>query len=122
MDKQVDNQRKLTETLKRCAEKNIVLNEDKQQTGLTEIAFHGHRITKDSVKVDEAKVQAIRNMPKPVDVAGMRRLFGMTQYMSRFLPDLAKTLKPTHALTRKDTPFVWSTECENAFATLKKTF
>ena len=36
---QIDNQRKLTETWKRCAEKNIVLNEDKQQTGLTEITF-----------------------------------------------------------------------------------
>ena len=40
--------------------------------------------------------------------------------MSRFLPDLAETLEPIRALTRKDTPFVWSTECENAFATLKK--
>ena len=67
-------------------------------------------------------MQAIRNMPKPVDVAGMRRLCGMTQYMARFLPDLAKTLEPIHALTWKDTPFAWSTECENAFATLKKTF
>ena len=36
---QIDNQRKLAETLKRCAEKNIVLNEDKQQTGLTKITF-----------------------------------------------------------------------------------
>ena len=89
---QIDNQRKLAETLKRCVEKNIVLNEDKQQTGLIEITFHGHRITKDGVKVDEAKVQAIRNMPKPVNVAGVRRLCGMTQYISRFLPDLAETL------------------------------
>ena len=47
---QVENQRKLSETLKWCAEKNIVLNEDKQQTGFTEIAVHGHRITKDGVK------------------------------------------------------------------------
>ena len=39
---------------RRCAEWNIVLNEDKQQAGLTEIKFHGHRITKDGVKVDEA--------------------------------------------------------------------
>ena len=59
-------------------------------------------------------------MPKPVDVAGVRRLCGMIQYMSRLLPDLAKTLEPMRALTRKDTPFVWSTECENAFVTLKK--
>ena len=71
---QIDNQRKLTKTLKRCAEKNNVLNEDKQQTGLTEIIFHGHRIIKDGVKIDEAKVQAIRNMPAPTDVAGVKRL------------------------------------------------
>ena len=55
----------------------IVLNEDKQQTGLTEITLHGHRITKDGVKVDQAKVQGICNMPKPVHVAGMRRLCDM---------------------------------------------
>ena len=108
-EEQVDNQRKLTETLERCAKKTIVLNEDKQQSGLSKIAFHGHRITKDGIKVDEAKVQAIHDMPKLVDVAGVRCLCGMTQYMSRFLPDLAETLEQIRALTRK-----------NAFATLKK--
>ena len=92
--------------MKRCAEKNIVLNEDKKQTGLTEITFHGHRITKDGVKIDEAKVQAIRNMPAPTDVAGVKHLCGMVQYMSRFMPDLAGTLEPIRALTRKDTQFV----------------
>ena len=59
-------------------------------------------------------MQAIRDMLQPVDVAIVRRLGGMTQYMSRFLPDLAETLEPIRVLTRKDTPFVWSTECENA--------
>ena len=117
---QIDNQQKLTKTLKRCAEENIVLNEDKQQTGLTEITFHGHRITKDGVKADEAKVQAIRDMPAPTDVAGVKRLCGMVQYMSRFLPDLAETNEPIRALTRKDTPFVWSMECKNAFDRLKR--
>ena len=51
---QRDNKQKLAETLKRYAEKNIILNEDKQQTCLDEIIFHGHRITKVGVKVDEA--------------------------------------------------------------------
>ena len=97
---QIDNQQKLTKTLKRCAEKKIVLKEDKEQTGLTEIIFHGHRITKDGVKADEAKVQAIRDMPVPTDVAGVKRLCGMVQYMSRFLPDLAETIEPIRALTR----------------------
>ena len=111
---QSDNQQKLAVTLKRCAEKNIILNEDKQQTGLDEIIFHGHRITKDGVKVDEAKVQAIRDMPAPTDVEGVKRLCGMAQYMAKFLPNLAATLEPIRALTRKETPFVWSKECEDA--------
>ena len=115
-----DNQQKLTKTLERCVERNIILNEDKQQTDLTEIIFHGHRITKEGVKVDEAKVQAIRGMPAPTDVEGVRRLFGMAQYMARFLPNLAEILEPMRALTRKNTPFVWSKECETAFNSLKK--
>ena len=65
---QMDNQRKLTETLNRCTGKNIFLNQDKQETGLNEIIFYGHRIAKKGVKVDEAKVQAIRYMPAPIDV------------------------------------------------------
>ena len=43
----------------------------------------------------------------------------MAQYMSRFLPDFAEMLEPIRALTRKDTPSVWSTECESAFVALK---
>mgnify|MGYP000483020061 CR=1 FL=1 len=44
----------------------------------------------------------------------------MVQYMSRFLRDLAETIEPIRALTRMNTPFMWSMECENAFNTLKR--
>ena len=117
---QIDNQQKLNKTLKKCAEKQIVLNKDKQQTGLTEITFHGHIITKDGVKADEAKVQAIRDMPAPTHAAGVKRPCGTVQDMSRFLPDLAETIEPIRALTRKNTLFVWSMECGNAIDTLKR--
>ena len=63
----------------RCAEKNIVLNEDKQQTGVTAVTFHGHRITKDGAKTNEVKVQAIRDMQGPTYVAHVNLLFGMVQ-------------------------------------------
>ncbi|KAL5017694.1 hypothetical protein ScPMuIL_005222, partial [Solemya velum] len=115
-----DNQQKLANVLKVCTEKNIILNDDKKETGLSEIVFHGHRITKDGVKVDDAKVSAIRDMPQPTDVSGVKRLCGMVQYMARFLPDLAGKLEPIRALTKKDTPFIWSEQCEKAFTTLKK--
>ena len=74
-----DNRQELTETFKRCAEINIVLNEDKQQTHVTAVIFHGHRITKDGAKADEVKVQAIRDMPGPTYVAHVNLLCGMVQ-------------------------------------------
>ena len=105
---QIDNRQKPTENLRRCAVINIVLNEDKQQTGWTAITFHGHTRAKDGWKADEAKVQAIGDMTAPTDVTGVQRLCGMVQY-------IAETTEPICALTRKDTPFVWSMECESAF-------
>ena len=44
----------------------------------------------------------------------------MAQYMSRFIPDLAGTLEPIRALTKKGVPFIWCKEYENAFDTLKR--
>ena len=65
-------------------------------------------------------MQAIRDMSAPTDVECVKRLCGMAQYIARFLPSLAATLEPIRALTRKDMPFVWSKECDDAFNTLKK--
>ena len=112
-----DNQRNLSDTLERCSERNIILNEEKQQTGLNEIAFHCHRITSEGAKVDETKVEAIHItclLPLTWRVS-IRRICGMAQYMSRFIPDLPGTLESTRILTRKGVPVVWSNECENAF-------
>ena len=110
----------ITATVERCSEQNIILNEEKQQTRLKEIVFHSHKITSEGVKADKTKVEALHNMSSPTYVEGIRLICGMAQYMSRFIPDLAGTLEPIRALTRKGVPFVSSKECENAFDTLKK--
>lgn len=114
-----DNNKKLERLYQRCAESNIVLNNDKKEVGLTELTFHGHTITDKGIKADSAKVDAIVNMPSPTDVTGVKRFCGMVQYMARFLPGLSPMLEPLRALTRKDVEWNWSPECENAFCDVK---
>ena len=63
---QSDNQQKLAVTMKRCAKKNIILNEDKRETGLDEILFHGHRITKDGVKLMKPKCKLSETCKHPL--------------------------------------------------------
>jgi hypothetical protein len=39
-----------------------------------------------TISLDDKKVNAIREMPTPTDVAGVKRLCGMVQYMAKFFP------------------------------------
>ena len=55
----------------------------------TEVSLIGHVATGDGLWVDPAKVKAIRNMPPSTDKAGMQRLLGLAQYLSKFLPNLS---------------------------------
>ncbi|PFX12101.1 Retrovirus-related Pol polyprotein [Stylophora pistillata] len=65
-----DNNQNLSKSIQRCKERNITLNEDKQETGLKDITFHGHKITRNGIEVDKAKVKAIVDRPAPTDVEG----------------------------------------------------
>ncbi|KAK3091320.1 hypothetical protein FSP39_018897 [Pinctada imbricata] len=114
-----DNAAKLNQLRSRCKEQNIVLNEAKQEIALDEISFYGHKITSDGIKPSTDKVKAIVNMPSPTDIAGVKRFCGMVQYMSRFLPSLSTTLEPLRILTRKNQPWQWTAECEQAFNNVK---
>ncbi|PFX13005.1 Retrovirus-related Pol polyprotein [Stylophora pistillata] len=62
-----DNNQNFSKCIQRCKERNITLNEDKQETGLTDITFHGHKITSSGIEVDKAKVKAIVDMPVLTD-------------------------------------------------------
>ncbi|WVZ80125.1 hypothetical protein U9M48_027628 [Paspalum notatum var. saurae] len=41
-------------------------------------------------------------------------------YYRRFIKDFSKTVKPMTSLTKKNAKYVWSSNCEEAFQTLKK--
>ena len=115
-----DHDVKLRALKQRCSEQNIVLNDAKQEIRKSEIRIHGHLFTADGVKVDTTKVDTIHNMSVLTDVPAVKRLCGMVQYVSKFLPDLAVTLEPICGLTRKNVPWEWSEECDNAFETVKQ--
>jgi len=116
---QKDNDEKLTKLYKRCEESHIVLNEEKKDMG-PEITFHGHRITPQGIKPDDAKIQAVLEMNAPTDVTEIKRFCGLVQYMAKFVPNLSETLEPLRNLTRKNTPWKWTKECTEAFEKVKK--
>ena len=48
-----------------------------------------------------------------------RKFCGTVNFFATVLKDLQKILIPIYNLTRKNTPFVWTNECQKAFETIK---
>ena len=112
--------RSLQDLLQRCKDRGIVLNPDKMKLRTSEVNFMGHLLTNKGLKPDPAKVEAITKMPKPQDVEGVQRLNGIVNYLAKLLPKLSEVMEPIRRLTRKDTPWNWSSEQHQALSNVQR--
>ncbi|GJY50802.1 reverse transcriptase domain-containing protein [Tanacetum coccineum] len=110
----------LDKMLKRCEDNNLVLNWEKCHFMVKEGIVLGHKISKNGIEVDRAKVNVIAKLPHPTSVKGVRSFLGHVRFYRRFIQDFSKIARPMTHLLEKDTPFIFSKECIEAFETLKK--
>nr|GEX93378.1 hypothetical protein [Tanacetum cinerariifolium] len=80
----------------------------------------GHKISKNGIEVDKAKVNVIAKLPHPTTVKGIRSFLGHAGFYQRFIKDFSKIAWPMTRLLEKDTPILFSKECVEAFQTLKR--
>jgi hypothetical protein len=69
--------------------------------------------------VDPTKVAALKDFPVPQDVSHVRYFLGTTNYFRRFVRKYAEVVRPLTDLLKKDLPFNWSQECQQAFEQIK---
>nr|GEV78769.1 reverse transcriptase domain-containing protein [Tanacetum cinerariifolium] len=80
----------------------------------------GHKIFKQGIEVDKAKVDVITKLPHPTTVKGIRSFLGHAGFHQRFIKDFSQIARPVTCLLEKDTLFHFSKECVEAFQTLKR--
>nr|GEU76241.1 DNA-directed DNA polymerase [Tanacetum cinerariifolium] len=110
----------LERMLKRCGDTNLCLNWEKSHFMVKDGIVLGHKISKQGIEVDKAKVDVITKLPHPATVKGIRSFLGHAGFYRRFIKDFSKIARPMTRLLEKDTPFIFSQECVEAFQTLKR--
>ncbi|GJS61314.1 reverse transcriptase domain-containing protein [Tanacetum coccineum] len=80
----------------------------------------GHKISKNRIEVDKAKVDVIAKLPHPTTVKGVRSFLGHVGFYRQFIKDFSKISQPMTHLLEKNTLFIFSNECIQAFEMLKK--
>nr|GEW45169.1 reverse transcriptase domain-containing protein [Tanacetum cinerariifolium] len=74
----------------------------------------------EGIKEDLAKIKAVMNWQTPKDVGEIQSFLGLVGYYRRFIQDFLKIASSLTKLTKKNTPFVWGEEQEEAFVSLRR--
>ncbi|GJS46640.1 reverse transcriptase domain-containing protein [Tanacetum coccineum] len=106
--------------LKRCEDTNLCLNWEKGHFMVKEGIVLSHKIFKNRIEVDKAKVDVIAKLPHPTTVKGVRSFLGHASFYRRFIKYFSKISRLMTHLLEKNTSFVFSNECIQAFEMLKK--
>ena len=86
------------------------------------VEFLGVMITPSGLVMAERKVKAVTDWPQPRCLRDVQCFLGFANYYRRFIGHFSQIVAPLTRLTRKDTPFLWSAEAEEAFVYLKRAF
>jgi len=84
------------------------------------VEFLGYIITPGEITLSNRHVKAIEAFKQPSNVHEVQRFLGLASYFRRFIENFAIKAQPLYRLLRKSVSFDFDSECERAFANLKK--
>jgi len=83
------------------------------------VAFLGHVVSNEGIKVDPKKIEAVQSWPRQSSAIEIRSILGLARYYRHFAKGFSSITAPLTRLTQKGAPFKWSEECEASFQNLK---
>ena len=84
-----------------------------------EVVYLGHLITEDGVRPNPEKIKAVVEFPVPNSAKDIKSFLGFVGYYRRFIANFSTLSKPLTKLLKRDTPFLWSDDQQQAFEILK---
>ena len=118
---QAERNDNLRATLQRLKEKGLTLSKAKCEFNKKSFEFFGHVFSKAGLAADPVKIEVTLQMKAPQSAAEVRSILGMTNYCgSRFIHSYAALTHSLRELTKKDSQWKWTQQCEAAFQALQK--
>src|SRR6267378_5850158 len=71
--------------------------------------------------MDPVKLKAIDEWPLPKTVKDVQKFLGFCNFYRRFVKDYSTIARPLFNLTKQNTTWLWTSECNNVFTRLQHT-
>ena len=118
-----DHMQDLTNLFQSLMDHGLKISPKKCQFFRTSLIYMGFKFLIDKGRPSftpmKDKCDSIRNLEPPKTVKDCRKFCGMVNFLATFLKDLQKHLVPIYNLTKKNTTFKWTFECQKSFDTIK---
>ena len=103
-------------------EEGIRLKREKSEFHRQEISFLGYIVRPGELRMDPSKVTAITEWPEPKMVKDVQSFLGFANFYRRFIEKYSQKATPLTNLTKKEQPFQWNKEHQQAFEAIKEAF
>ena len=101
---------------------DVRVSPDKSEFHKQEVEFLGFIIGPDEVKMDPGKIKSVLEWPVPKTVKDIQSFLGFGNFYRRFIKGYSEITHALTKLTRKDEPFDWTKDQQEAFDKLRKCF
>ena len=107
----------LQQVFQRLREGDLKVHPGKCVFGADSIDFLGHRISTSKLEPHADKLAAVRDLPAPTNLSGLRAALGLFSYYRKFVPNFSTIAFLLNALMKKDRP--WESGDKQAAAFLE---
>ena len=112
---------RLKRILEKLSDTGLALSTKKCKFGVEEVNYLGAVITNGTMCIGQQRTQQLREIPRPTDLAELRRALGAFAYVQRWLPGVADVARPLYDLVKRTgrEKLRWNEGCDRAFEKLK---
>ncbi|KAL0168445.1 hypothetical protein M9458_036667, partial [Cirrhinus mrigala] len=113
----------VTAVLQRLITHRLYAKEEKCEFHQDKVSFLGYVISSEGVAMDEKKVNAVLNWPRPSTLKELQRFLGFANFYRRFIRHFSTVAAPLSAMIKKGTSrLTWTQPALQAFGDLRHRF
>ena len=86
---------------------------------LEECKLLGHVISKDGIRIDPTRIEAILQIHHPRNVKEPQAFLGKINFLRKFISNLAELIRLLNKMLKKDSKVKWTVEAKQAFEEIK---
>ncbi|KAL0195339.1 hypothetical protein M9458_008911, partial [Cirrhinus mrigala] len=109
--------------LQRLVKHELYAKEEKCEFHQERITFLGYVISPEGVAMDESKVNAVRNWPRPKTLKELQRFLGFSNFYRRFIRNFSTVAAPLSSMIKQgSTRLTWTPAAAQAYDELRQRF